>query len=1136
MLPLLGKAQLESSHWFFNGSRQLVRPSGVSGSVVNNSLDVIRSSTSVADKDGNLLFASDGEKLVDRDMVVMPGLGGKRLGAMNKILIHQIPGSQRYYFFYSTPNSQVGFDTARWTLKYAIIDMTLRAGKGDVVVFDQVIETRMSPSFTIIDADRFDDVWLVTHVSQTDSFYNYKISTSGLSLTPVKSKAGSNIVLEDYIYFDLKSSYDGKTIAGITYRNYSVDFARVYWLLEIFDFDPAAGTMVSRIRTPRFFTYFHTFLTIEFSPDSRLVYTSMIQQIDGLQPCGFGNGELRQYQLCYSDTNSFYDNSYLIDKRFERCAFRVTWGKLVLGADKQIHIPHATSVVSLIRFPNRYGAACGYIFNGYSIPNTNAGVGTPQFNPTVIRKAVQNNIIYDGSCFPSPYKFGMTNKKARIIEWDFGDPASSTNTSAVPEPLHYFSLPGKYIVRLKFEENGIADELIDTVVVSDPGGRLLSGYPQDTVLCGVSGLWLKPKQAGQGLLKWYMKTADGIPYNLAIADSVFVSESGKWYVEVSPQGCNGCRKLDSIGAVIAKSDLVELGPDRILCSGDSVIVSLPVSPLVRYTWNDGSSAAVKVFKNDGLYYVNATFSDVSCTYADTVRIRTVLVPVVKLPEDTTLCLQQKIQLSPSIRDVDFLWSNQSRDSTFLVDQPGTVWVRITDRNGCVSSDTILVKLHTPPVFDLGRDTTLCEGQNISIGFVIARATYTWNTTETSAFINVKTEGQYKRVVSVDGCSYADSIRIGFLKIPFLDLGSDTTICSGESLVLRSGLRGGVFRWQDGSMDSVYLVKQAGQYWLEYSIGACSVRDSMSVVVNPTNPLYIGADTVLCEGDRLYLNAGSGFQRYRWSTGEVTSSVYVNAVGKYSVTATNQFGCDSKDTIAILNKFQKPVPDIGQQSGICRNETLILSPGMFSTYLWNNGSRNSSLVVKDTGLYWVEVANSNGCTARDSVRLNRFIEPPKDFLFSDTVVCRYEKIILQPLRSFQSYKWSTGSLDPSLSVSEPGVYVLSVKDISGCFGMDTIVVKPKECRVGVFVPNAFTPGNDGKNDTFRPLIFAEIESMNFTIFNRFGEIVFRTVYQSESWNGNFQGQPSPSGTYTWFLQYKLKGEDAKQMKGTVTVIR
>src|SRR5213075_322409 len=132
--------------------------------------------------------------------------------------------------------------------------------------------------------------------------------------------------------------------------------------------------------------------------------------------------------------------------------------------------------------------------------------------------------------------------------------------------------------------------------------------------------------------------------------------------------------------------------------------------------------------------------------------------------------------------------------------------------------------------------------------------------------------------------------------------------------------------------------------------------------------------------------------------------------------------------------------------------------------------------------------------------------------------------------------SNNATSSAITISQPGLYWLQVKDNNDCTGKDTIIVNPKDCMKGLYVPSAFTPNKDGKNDLFRPLLFGKVKQFQFTIYNRWGLIVFQTSELTKGWDGNYLGRLQDSNVFIWICKFQLEGEDVKLQKGSVVLIR
>jgi gliding motility-associated-like protein len=264
-------------------------------------------------------------------------------------------------------------------------------------------------------------------------------------------------------------------------------------------------------------------------------------------------------------------------------------------------------------------------------------------------------------------------------------------------------------------------------------------------------------------------------------------------------------------------------------------------------------------------------------------------------------------------------------------------------------------------------------------------------------------------------------------------------------------------------------------------------------------------------------------------------ITVNKTGKYTVNAKDVNDCFASDSLHIINVYTHPAPDLGNDKNICDGASITLNAGNYNTYVWNDGSPSQYLKVMSPGTYWVQVTDNNYCIGSDTFVVSQLLQPPVDFLPPVDSLCSYDKLTLTPLGSFAAYSWSTGEMQPTITVDKPGLYTLYVTDYSGCSGTSTTNVVEKDCMFGVYIPSAFTPNSDGRNDIFKALVFGKIIYFSFNIYDRFGELVFSTNNPSKGWNGLINGQPQNTGTYVWQCAYQLEGSTAKVEKGTVVLM-
>lgn len=449
---------------------------------------------------------------------------------------------------------------------------------------------------------------------------------------------------------------------------------------------------------------------------------------------------------------------------------------------------------------------------------------------------------------------------------------------------------------------------------------------------------------------------------------------------------------------------------------------------------------------------------------------------VNIGPDTTICPANTIILNAQSGYASYLWQDGSTDSVFNVVQPGLYYVTVSDACGNLSADTVNVMPHLPVYISLGPDRSVCRGDTLQISAPPGFLSYAWQ--------------------------------------PNYNISSQT----GQHVVVMP------------LVDTSYTIQAESE-------PGCYAFDTVRITVKTVAPINLGPDTRFCAGDSLNLNAGNGFVQYNWSTGASTQQVVVHSAGSYWVTGTNANGCTSKDTITIGPQYALPVVNLGNDTPLCTgNSRLLDAGGGYTLYQWNTGSTAQNISVNSPGTYSVQVVDANGCKSSDTTRVTQLLPLPAAFLQSDTAICNYGSTALTPLASYPQYLWSTGSRQASISITQPGLYWLQVTDQNNCTGRDSILVTLKECMRGVYVPAAFTPDNNGRNDLFRPLVFGDLAKYEFVVYDRAGQVLFRSTTPGRGWDGRFNGVPLSSGVYVWICHYQLSGETASMQKGTVLLMR
>ncbi|MFN8144858.1 MAG: M43 family zinc metalloprotease [Bacteroidia bacterium] len=431
-----------------------------------------------------------------------------------------------------------------------------------------------------------------------------------------------------------------------------------------------------------------------------------------------------------------------------------------------------------------------------------------------------------------------------------------------------------------------------------------------------------------------------------------------------------CGMLSDTMFIHVIPQLPDLGPDTSVCSGDTLILSLP-DAYFSYSWQDGSSSPTFSALQPGDYWVDVLSAN-GCLLRDSISITLdTSTTQVDLGPDKTICTGAVVVLDAGSGYDTYRWQDGSPNSQFTAWQSGTYWVQVSKRGDCnaFAVDTIHVLFDNTLQISLGTDTTLCDGGSLLLSPGNGFATYLWSDQSTASSLTVTASGDYTvQVVSALNCIASDTIQV-IIDTLHADLGPDLSVCSGGLLVLTPGLSFASYAWSDQSTASTLSVTQSGDYSVRVSTSNnCISSDTIHIDNYTVPPVYLGPDTSLCPGESLTLTATPGFSSYHWSTNETGNSITVTQDGDYAVTATTAQNCNAIDSIHVRYYVVQAI-DAGPDTTICENEVITLhASNNFYVYNWSTGSHDSTTQVSQAGIYWVTASADISCLSADTVEV------------------------------------------------------------------------------------------------------------------------------------------------------------------------
>ena len=324
-----------------------------------------------------------------------------------------------------------------------------------------------------------------------------------------------------------------------------------------------------------------------------------------------------------------------------------------------------------------------------------------------------------------------------------------------------------------------------------------------------------------------------------------------------------------------------------------------------------------------------------------------------------------------------------------------------------------------------------------------------------------------------------------------------------------------------------------EYWVKGFNGS---SDFEWTITNPDGqPVSSNLYTILGRGDTI--------QVY-WSP-DLTGGIYTFRVMEHTA-----YGCIGEvyTQNILLNSYNiyLPFDGVPESVAVCLGDTAELDPGLFSSYIWQDGSSSRIFFTGQAGTYQVQLVNSqHECTYN---QIEAFVNPlPLVNLGNDTILFGAQELVLDvndPNINF--YEWSTGSILPSITVgggTGRQVVSVTVTDRNGCVNSDTIKIDAENYNALKF-PRAFTPNGDGFNDTWKfpfPTEFgadisAYLDNVEIRVFNRWGKRVWQWDGPFREWNGRDNGgRELPMDSYHYIVRIIVDGKTFNY-KGTVTIVR
>ena len=719
--------------------------------------------------------------------------------------------------------------------------------------------------------------------------------------------------------------------------------------------------------------------------------------------------------------------------------------------------------------------------------------------------------------------------------WNFGDGATSTQF----EPNHTYSVPGTYTVKL-FVSDAATCNLADSIemeirVLSNTNSTLPS-----VISCNGEGTQIGIPHNNDPYLTIQWVPSTGLSDTTILNPIAYPTINTIYSLIIGNGVC-----FDTISQLVEVDSIsVEISGQTTVCSTDApfLLTSTTFGNGMSYQWSNYPDMSDTISANPGgqsiwvtpidslsTYYLQVTSSK-GCTGIDSFQmvIQDLQNPISASFIDPGVgcapALMNFSNSSDSMLTTTYLWSfgdgnfsNQSNPSNVYT-QDGTYTVTLVafDSSICPQSDTFSMAIRIRADSNYSVTDMACLGQETEIGIpadTVTGTTYSWfpgtevsDSTINNPTVTITTDATYLLVVQ-HVCT--DSILNHVTVSPiYSEADSLLIICSDAPTVNQIGNSNGTgvaFIWSSNSnlsdtlnssiIDSTFTTTQTNTYQYYYfnvrNADGCSETDSVYAVISDQT-ISISGDTFICQNDTIQLHAVNNF---------------------------------------LPNPMDFYWNPSGEIIGSTDSTIITVAPNTNTTY-------------------YLTAVNDSGCTFTDSILVE--VSLLNDIVVNattddDSVIVGFSTIIRAMPNTGYNYSWTptTNVENPnqsstSVAPTETTTYTVNISDPSNstCSYSSDVTVHVYEINCGepdIFIPNAFSPNQDGENDEYR-ISGKVVDGIELKIYNRWGELVFETDDVNKGWDGKFNGKDVDPVVFVYHLTVTCIDKNEFLKKGNITVIR
>lgn len=1076
------RAQKEGAVWYFGNYAGLDFNLHYPRPLTDGQTNTREGVATICDKDGNLLFYTDGQTVYNRRHQIMSngeGLFGDISSTQSSIIVPKPNDPSRYYIFTVDKVGEGGVQGKG--LNYSIVDLLINAPLGRVTEKNVPLLANSTEKITAIKHADKESYWIVAHGWNNNQFHEFLLTRSEIrpvAVIPVGSEHRNTDPNDRYnrgATGYLKSSPKGDYLAVAVESLHS---------FELFSFDNSTGNIRLLANLPAGdrsdpYAASHPAYGVEFSPTSNYLYGSTRQ-----------GGFIYQWDITKTDPEAIKRSVKILRENST-----ILCGALQLAFNGKIYVClSGQQYLGVINSPIQDN--CNYVEQGASLLDNQTGkggkayFGLPTFLPDFFRAA---EFYYENTCFQDTTIFYLSTRFgiAGAPKWDIYDENGNIyyGSASVDKDtwIGTFAFPasGNYLVNMTVEQGGTVVHRREVTIHSLPEVN----FPDTTSLCKGSSVLL---DAGYGAFYSWRDNQ-----NLTLERYRTINQPGNFMVTVKHY--NGCVNTDS-------TRIVEMPPPAIrdtvitkaacgYATGSITLVMEKPPSEYDFIWKDFPDNKSNTVQNlrGGVYEVEISSKVTTCSITSKFTVSEENAPEVTIRSSvsTAVCPGTSVTLTAGGAP-NFLWQDPvgltTPEITVSPLKTTTYIVKGYSPSGqgeCSAYAEITIEVNPIQKPELGLPRSACEGDTVTLDGGENNKAWRWNTGDQTRFVDISSSVDLLilEVTDNNGCIWSDTTHVTINPLPTVDLGRDRIVCQGTPVILDAG-PADKYIWNTGDSVQFVDVKETGIYAVTIIRLGCTGSDDVFIRVNSRDSLRIDSVNIRdisCNG----ANDGS-------------LQIYVNGEGSYY-----EYSIDGGTTFR-------------DNQGYFDN----LGPGSD---------------------YEIVITEDSVCTLRDTADIQIYEPDVITMEYSQIPPtcseCTDGEIRLSVSGGTPPYliQWVTLDTTATLKNIGLGSYPVAVTDVNGCRSETMIELLKGEEEIPLEIPNAFTPNGDGINEKWVITFLKDKPDCVVQVFNRTGRMVFESERgYPEPWDGRGpDGNILPVGSYFYLLRLN---DTLKPMTGTVTIIK